>query len=464
MPFKIENIDRAIEWALRDQAIEKGYWPDERAFITSGDEVAYNAAIDNIDKNSRVDIFGTGNYKDREKLSQNNITINRIAIMEGDQVYNNPYIFELQTDKTFNKIFVGDGTNHIIYEIRFICDDVVMDRILNMVLIEAIGRRKDLPGINDDLTNMEETFLITKEGTPIDLSNSKAIERVFRYKVHDVNINEQKVVQTGIQMIKEMTLIQNIDQDNPPDVQFPKDRNDVNENVIGPNDYFIGLLQGLDAWNKFHTVRLYANSTQSNALKNLKWLGAPPAVNSGLTFSPFNGFSKTGLGQYLNTKIKPSDDQFNLTSFSYSVFISEIPTAGIMELFGLDDGNNSLGFHLLSDPDDGFEANANSGIFLQSSDFKVKAGKLYTLNSRDRFQTELWEADKLIGILEQEPEGKPVGSIAELNIFDETGASIGTSTGGGISFSACGSGMTASEIRELNRIISFFMTKIGVTS
>lgn len=459
MALKLEHIDRAIEWTLRDVVISKGYWPDQRTFITNDDEAGFNAALAALTQ--RIDVFGVGNYKDREQLLKNNIIIDRDnGIGDGMVGHSFPYRFDLNPNKTYKKVYVGEGSSNVEYEIRFVADDVNLDRVINMIVQEAIGKRKQIFGMNDDFTWKEESFYIERNGPAVDLSDKDFLERVFRFVVKDVILDEEKTTQNNIPPIKSITTISNID---PEDPTYPEDRNDVTETESGVVDYLLGLVEATSAWQKFLVARLYANDTQGNALKDIKNKGAAPAVNSGLTFTPYVGFSKTAAPQFLNTLFQPSANPgFGLTSFSYMVFVTSIPAGGVMELFGLSDLLQPVGFFLSNDNGaPGLTAKGNSNNLLTSS-IQVKANTLYTLNSRNRFQLELFEGDRLLKTLELEPTAKPNGTFAELNIFNQAGAAIGTGTAGGLAFSAIGEGLKGSEIREFNSLIRLFMTRLGI--
>lgn len=452
MAFKIENIDRAIEWAIRDEIISRGYWPDQRAFIASDDESGFNTALDAM--TTRIDVFGVGNFKDREQLRVNNVIIDREDITDGDIGYSQPYRFDLQSDFSFKKIRTAQGTSHLEYEVRFVCDNVALDREINMIMIKSIGRRTFVYGINDDLTNMDEGFWIERNGPPVDMSDKDFIERVFRFIVKDVVLDEEEDAATGIKPITQIIATRNIPSSQDYDVQFPEKEDDGAAFTLGAVDFFLGLVQNLSGWRKFDVARLYALDTQVNALKNLK--GNSSAVNSGLTFAPWKGFKKTGAGQYLDTQFSP----FRLTDYSYAVFVTEAPSVGVMELFGLIDSGGSS-FYLRSDATSGFQAKGNGDTQVQLTT-KVKANTLYVLNCRNRFRFEIFEGDVIIGELELEPTAIPEGRFAELNIFNDLAAPVGVSTGGGLGFSAIGAGLKGIEIRDLNAALRVYFSKVGV--
>lgn len=462
MGFKLEQIDRAIEWALRDQTIAQGLWPPQRTFITNADEPGFIAALAAM--TTKVEVFGTADYKDRKQLKPNNCIIERVGIGDGEIGFAEGFRFQMKTNKDYQKIKTAKGTNHIYYEVRFVCDDVTLDRKLAMIIEKSLGRYAEIPGINTDLTNTENSFAIVREGPSGDVSGKDFIERVYRYVVQDVSFDDlEEVVDDGIAPITQIKTITNTAGPIDPDVQYPDDINDATETTIGVNDYIIGHLGDIAAWRKFISAHWYANDTQAHALKDLIRTAAAPSVNTGLTFSKLKGFNKTAAGQSLATGFAPTAfEDFGLTSFSYAIFVTDVPPSGLLELFGLVDVAGGTSFYLRSHATTGFTAKGNSNNELALATLKAKANTLYVLNSRNRHQLEIFEGDNMIGKLELEPTQIPAGSFAELSTLDEDATAIGTSTAGGIGFSAIGAGLTGTEIKELNEFVRFLMTRCGV--
>jgi hypothetical protein len=455
MRFTLEQIDRAIEWAIRDEVIAKGYWPNQRGFLISGDEAGYTTALDNL--SVRIDVFGVGGYKDREQLKKNNIIIDRAdGIGDGMMSFSLTDIVR-NPNGTYKKVDVGQGSNNIEYEIRFVADDVFLDRVINTILLNAFNRRKEIFGVNSDLSLTTHSFFIERNGPAVDLSDKDYIERVYKYIVRDVFIGDEKIVEDNIPAVTQIKLFNNTSQEKPFDVAYPESRNDVTENDISVVDYFLGVMEDCSAWNNMLSARLYTQATEVVALKDLINKSITP-VNTGLTFTAYRGFTKTAVGQFINTKTKPN----NLTSFSYSVFVTSIPESGTVELFGLSDLVKTVSFSLMrTTGPDTISAKANSDNLL-SVLRAFKSNTLYVLNARNRLQLELFEGSKLIGYINLSPTDIPDGEISDLNILNQLGVAIGSGTGGGIAFSSLGKGLSGSEIREFNDRMRFFMTQVGL--
>lgn len=216
--FKIEEVDRGIEWALRDQAIARGLEVDLRAFIISGDESGYEAAAAALEP--RVEVFGVGAYKDRKQLKENNIIIDMLDIEDGDIGFTPAEHFYPNTlTSDFNVKTVSDGTYDQLYEVRVFSTNVALDRELNMIVINALGRGRYIDGIADTaLTPTEDQFFIARVGTPANLSSNKFIERVYRFVAKDLELEEEILRESNIAAITEINIsatpqIDQVDQD-----------------------------------------------------------------------------------------------------------------------------------------------------------------------------------------------------------------------------------------------------------
>ncbi len=459
MAFKLKNIDRAIEWALRDAFIGAGYWPDERNFILTDDETGFNNAV--VAMSPRVDVFGVGNYTDRGQLKTNNVIISRLPIENGSINFSNPFAYVLQPDSTYTKIKTPRSTSDISYRITLVAYDVETEREINEIIHSVFGNRESIFGMNDDLTNMTEEFWIFRTGSPVDLSGKDFIEKVYQFVVTDVILEAgTEILEEGIQPLLNADVVLNPNE-RDADVLYPDNALDILFQTSGVVDLFMEFVQPLSGWHKLEMARMYARETEGLALKNLK--NGNDAINSGCAFSKFKGFFRNIDTDYINTLFNPSaSESFKLTSYSYMVFVTEAPGIPLAEFFGLTDTVKNVSVLFQASNDIGIEVIANSGDVLSDVDLRVKANTLYTLTRRNRFVLELFEGDKIILSLEEQPTDIPDGIIFDLNIADETGSSIGTGTSGGIAFSAAGAGLRGSEIKELNIAIRRYLTRLGV--
>lgn len=459
--FDIENIDRAIEWKLRDKFTALGLWPDQRAAISGGlTAEQWTALVDALPVS--VNIFGVGSFRDRGQLKRNTVIINREFIEPGTIGSAVPFTFTLKDDKTYTKERVSEGTETFMYEIRFVCDDVELDRVISQVMSKVFETRKYIAGMNADLTNMEDSFWMHKMGQAIDVSGPNFIERVYRYIVPDVVLKldaADSTVEENIPAVTELVQELNIGPQGY-DVQFPDEENNVPA-IAGfdMGDYFKDLLEDFPT-EKILSLFLYAQKTSAEALRNL--YGPQSGVNNGLDFIPFKGFKKTAVGQSLQSGHNLAAYEFTLTNFFYSVFVTDLADAGITELFGLVDGAQNTALSLINDAT--LKAQGNGPNILLST-IPIKPRTLYTVNRRSRQSLELWEGAKLLGTLAVEPTAVPSGVVVELNVGNENSGLIGTSAGGaGLALSAMGAGLLGREIMLLNYLVRHYMTKTGVIS
>lgn len=133
MSFTLAQIDRGIEWHIIDEMIFIGLLPDKRAFLAGNDKEGYEKAYQDLPQ--KVKVFGVGNYRDREQLKANNIIISRLDIPDGEIGFGQGVYFKFNplTSK-YDKLSVGQGTNHVQYEVRFVCDDVDLERTRKSVV------------------------------------------------------------------------------------------------------------------------------------------------------------------------------------------------------------------------------------------------------------------------------------------------------------------------------------------
>lgn len=464
MSFQLKNIDRAIEWALKDAFIEAGYWPDQRTYDANNDLAGFKADLNarRANKVPTVDVFGTGNYTDRGQLQANNVIIERKDMPKGSIGFAYPYQTVLQPNKTYSKFKTPEGTNNIGYEIRFVAFDVEMDRAINEIIKKVFDTRKFIYGINDDVSNMTEGFWIFESGTPIDISGKDFVERIYMYHASDVVIESgNNVVQANIPPLKTLYGPTMNPNKADADIAYPEAANDL-VTQYGVIDLFIQFVEELPGWKKLEMARMYAQETEELALKNL--IHGPAAINSGCSFTPFKGYFRSVDNEYIDTNFSPSNSEaFSLTNFCYMVFVTEIPgTTTLMELFGLNDMDNVVSVLMRGSDGIGIEAKGNGDDLLSDSALRLKPNTLYTLNRRDRFSMQIFAGDVIIATLLEEPTFIPNGNIFDLNIGDQNGNPIGIGTVGGIAFSAAGPGLRGSEIRQLNIAIREYLTRLGV--
>jgi len=194
MSFELSQIDRAIEWAVKDEIIRQGFWPDKRTVPKDSDLKGVEAALTSIDR--PIKVFGVGEFQDRKQLWENNVIIDRVDIHEGNMTEPNKFsitladLLNIQITQKKKK-----GSCSIEYEVRFVCDDIALDRKINQMMFNAFEEKVFLNGLADKtLESMTEGFWVYLQRRPIQLGRKKYIERLWRLIVSDVQIGEQEEI------------------------------------------------------------------------------------------------------------------------------------------------------------------------------------------------------------------------------------------------------------------------------
>jgi len=210
----LAQIDRAIEWALRDTTINLNLWPDTRTYLQSNDATSFHDEYRELERALRgqrlspVEVFGVGVYKDRGELKRNNIIIDRIAILDGDFANGSQFRFDYNPEtSSYDSFLSTDISNNISYEIRFVCDDIEMDRIISQIMIDTFGSRRNLHGIlNESLELTEASFWFNKIGPSVDLSGADYIERLWRFEAQDIALENDVPISQDVPPIRQVDM------------------------------------------------------------------------------------------------------------------------------------------------------------------------------------------------------------------------------------------------------------------
>lgn len=467
MTFQIKEIDHALEWIIRDEVIRKGYWPAQRAFLANNDEAGYQAALNEYDNSSfsddfepsvsglrqKIEVFGTANYKDRKQLKRNNCIIERRSVKQGDVGFSFPFHFVRQPDLSFKRFRAGEGLYNIEYEVRFVCNDIDLDRDLSQIMVDAFGQHKTIPGLTDGFLPTADTFFIVMNGDPVDLSGTNYIERVYRYMVMDVELQEEKEVETAA-MLQEVSTKLNATVDGEQ-VILPEDANDfITLGSYKSSDYFRGLVEDIDAFRSMDRINIYAQVDAETALAPVKGSGASvQTVDS--VFTVWKGFSKAIPGAFINTLFDRSRArafQFNYCSYT---FILMTAPGGPVDIAGHVDGVSDF---LVRGDDAGVYVKMNTLVEAKMMDNNFQRLKVYVLNKTQSNILELWEDGEMIRRVTGEVITAPAaGTIYELNI--NGGAS--TVITGELGFSSYGPGLKPSQVKTWSAQVKAYFLKLG---
>jgi hypothetical protein len=206
--FTLEQIDHALEWELRSAVIAAGYWPDVQALLTANadDEVAAAAAFAEAKSDilaadrPLVEVIGVGPWQDRGELRSNNIILSRLTTGRGTYGAGSSISYEpIDPDdlsKGYRELKLPTQPQRVFYDIRFISNDVTLDRVSTELLLATFGMPTYLYGLNRDFTKTKQGFEVMPNGDSLDLSDAKFIERVWRVDVLDVVLIPARVLGT----------------------------------------------------------------------------------------------------------------------------------------------------------------------------------------------------------------------------------------------------------------------------
>lgn len=212
MKLKIEHVDRAIMLAVAEAVTREGHWPDVKQFLPGNDVAGFQAAKDAIVASGKelVEVFGVGAFRGRGDLKQNNVIIRRMDVGEGTHASGAPIRLEKyagpQGEELYRKVRTADGPESLNFEIRFVCYDVAMERVIMQIMRSALPRRGWLNGRQEDLTRTLAGFWVMQQGPAVDMSDNDFIERIWRFVAVDVELGGDIVLKENIQPIKEVVL------------------------------------------------------------------------------------------------------------------------------------------------------------------------------------------------------------------------------------------------------------------
>lgn len=198
--FELAEIDRGIFEAIRLVLVNAGYLPNR---ATVGSVGAFNTAKQAIIASGKevIEVFGVGNYKDRQDIKNNKIVIDRTGGRLGSiGGMGNTYFEQTATD-VFDEYAYPSQTRDIDYQITYICSSTKYDRILNGLITSVIYEKGFLKGIKADGTPTADAFHYSLDDEK-DNSDGEYIERVFRLTVNEVFVGLPRKVNEGVVTVK----------------------------------------------------------------------------------------------------------------------------------------------------------------------------------------------------------------------------------------------------------------------
>lgn len=214
--FTQAEVDRTLYEHLRRAVVVAGYLPDIAGF---SDPAAYKAARiqlkSELGEHGRlIDIMGIAVRSDREAESACKVVIDCKEDSPG-QLGGFPVTFYEKTvdagaDSKFSKKFYPDRSSDINYELRSVADSAKYDRIIRTIIKNTFKGRRYFKTVDEDgdftekevfIESMGSVLVSSKDSRGADLSSRDAIERVFRFVVRDVFLEEPEELYTDIPVL-----------------------------------------------------------------------------------------------------------------------------------------------------------------------------------------------------------------------------------------------------------------------
>lgn len=248
MIFDLAHIDNGIELQVRKIVEEKGYWPDQTNYFINDNPSGFESDLQTAINEERtlIKVFGPGSYIDREELIENNIIVSRISIEDGDIGFSSPIDYEEYIDSgatKYRRVKTEEGTKNISYEIRYVCKSNHLDQIITNIILKAFSTRKFVYGKEvsenpNSIENTAEGFWVLRNGDPVDLSGSDFIERVHRFKVMDVCIEETETIYGGIVQVQKFNIAASEEEGECKEVEV-----DLKDNTYEDGCYELGCYE-----------------------------------------------------------------------------------------------------------------------------------------------------------------------------------------------------------------------------
>lgn len=218
------ELDNMFFETLRLAVVEAGYLPDVTSFNTPDrqtNSANYKAAKEALRQASKLtEVFNTGSF---EAMGEK--TINKVVIVRGSKnigtiggwpgtqvvldkaqwddgrlwdTYNESDSVENRNaDSTFTKSFLPDNSSNIDYQIKLITNNANWDNILSSIIDNVIPQKRFLNTV-DDYGNYTDKAVLVRSLGDVNISAFNFMERTFRFRVHDVCIQNPKVLRTNI--------------------------------------------------------------------------------------------------------------------------------------------------------------------------------------------------------------------------------------------------------------------------
>lgn len=192
------ELDRMFFESLRLAVVAAGYIPDQTIYGSASEYETAKTVLRNTPK-QLIEVFGAANEDARDAKSINKIVIDRKNKEKGT-IGGNPatyFVVKNPSLNTFTKKRYPDTSSHIHYEVRIIGEFTSYDRIMCSIVDTVLGSKRFLQTVDGTGTFTENRVLVTFEGE-ITLPKFSFLERIFKFKVHDVFVEDSTILRDDI--------------------------------------------------------------------------------------------------------------------------------------------------------------------------------------------------------------------------------------------------------------------------
>lgn len=201
-----ELIERSFYERIRLELVSKGYLPDISTYPDTDIGYAnYKAAIDAVvtAKGFCIDLFGAGNAESRGTLKTPRIVIDTISSLPGAIGGDTTYIHREDDGDPYTVSLLPPQTVDFILHVTLVGSTIEEMRIMNSIIALALPRRGYIEFYND---NTEKFFIENTGSNDRQLSRDNQSQRTIAYTVLDLYDIEERVIETNIPPIDEITI------------------------------------------------------------------------------------------------------------------------------------------------------------------------------------------------------------------------------------------------------------------
>lgn len=194
----LAEIDRAFFELMRLALVELGHLPDVTQYASPDEYIQAKNAI--IANNKRlVEVYGVGSDDTRDTQDYDRIVIDRGALTRGSIGAAHVKFYNRKAGGWYDKAEMpSEVSRDLNYEIRAITNSTYMQRLLEELMIEVLGDKRRLNTVTPEGTFKSDVVLSLFEGSNKLIAKKGKFENIYRYRVPDVWIGKDKIVQKDI--------------------------------------------------------------------------------------------------------------------------------------------------------------------------------------------------------------------------------------------------------------------------